>query len=844
MKIRKLFSPWAVQGLLLLLILSGTLLDVPFLRVADYPLYDRLCRQKQADLAGKVAVVAIDPLSIAALGDWPWPRTYLADMVERIRAAEAKATGLFLPLSHRQATPQIDAIRSLAEGLLETPGLLSAQGRTYVEDSLAASLQNLDGDKALARAVTKGTVVLPVRLGAFDADAKPENPPQTLSRGLFPLAPDARQTAGELLKSLQNPLYAWYDPGCRVSSLRLPTVTASASAGYGHTLLRPDPDGEMRRDMLLVSFDRYAVPSFALRMAAAYSGLSLGDLKVIRNRSDFYGIQLGWMKIPTDRALRLPIGPVFTAEGPPLYSASELLDGRVPAGAFKNKAVLVGLTGSDTTRLEVPGIGEEPDVVVAARILDRLLSGSYVVIPPWGWIAEAAALLYFGFFLLFVLPRVSLKVGALILGIFLTTWYALVAGVFLQFGVWLAAFPPALFTLLGFSLLAATRWVAAIKSRNENITTSKMQGLTFQGQGMLDLAFEKFMKCPVEDPSVKELLYNLGLDFERKRLFHKAAAVYEHLAKAGKFKDIRSRLDKMRQTANPVVLGGSNRHDATMVLENVGVKPTLGRYEVLRELGQGAMGTVYLGRDPRINREVAIKTLSYGAIEPERLAEVKERFFREAEAAGRLNHPNIVTIYDVGEDHDMAYMAMELLQGKDLSQYCRKGHLLTPAKILQIVAGVAAALEYAHEHDVVHRDIKPANIMYMENGQIKVTDFGIARVISSSQTQTGVVLGTPSYMSPEQVAGKKVDGRSDLFSLGCVFYELLCGEKPFQGESIAALMYNIANGSYVKLEEIQPGAPGCCVDIVDKLLAKALSRRYASASQVLKQVQQCLQEIG
>jgi serine/threonine-protein kinase len=266
-----------------------------------------------------------------------------------------------------------------------------------------------------------------------------------------------------------------------------------------------------------------------------------------------------------------------------------------------------------------------------------------------------------------------------------------------------------------------------------------------------------------------------------------------------------------------------------MVINNSGEKPILGRYRIEKVLGQGAMGTVYLGVDPKINRQVAIKTLAYAQIEPSELLDVKTRFFREAEAAGRLNHPHIVTVYDVGEESDLAYMAMELLDGTDLSQYCTRQNRLAPKKILEIGAQIAGALEYAHLHDVVHRDIKPANIMLAKNGKIKVADFGVARVISSSRTETGIVLGTPSYMSPEQVAGKKVDGRSDLFSLGVVLYELLSGEKPFVADSLAALMYNISNAKYPDLVEVCPGLPRGVYQMVDKLLSKALSRRYKTA---------------
>jgi serine/threonine-protein kinase len=255
------------------------------------------------------------------------------------------------------------------------------------------------------------------------------------------------------------------------------------------------------------------------------------------------------------------------------------------------------------------------------------------------------------------------------------------------------------------------------------------------------------------------------------------------------------------------------------------------------------MGTVYLGKDPTINRDVAIKTLQYEGIDESELEEVKTRFFREAEAAGKLSHPNIVAIYDAGEEHDMAYIAMELLAGEDLSGYCLKKNLLPVKQVLKISSSIANALDYAHSHGVVHRDIKPANIMLLEDKQVKVADFSIAQVMASSKTKTGIVFGTPSYMSPEQVTGKKVDGRSDLFSLGVVLYELFTGERPFKGENITALMYAITNASYPPLSELSPNIPSCCADIVDKLLKKGVTNRFNAASKVVNEIEECLKNL-
>ena len=219
----------------------------------------------------------------------------------------------------------------------------------------------------------------------------------------------------------------------------------------------------------------------------------------------------------------------------------------------------------------------------------------------------------------------------------------------------------------------------------------------------------------------------------------------------------------------------------------------LGKYLIRRELGKGAMGVVYLGKDPKIGRVVAIKTMALkNEFEGEELDDARARFFREAETAGRLQHQNIVTIFDAGEEHDLAFIAMEFLKGKDLVDYTKPERLLPVAQVLSIVERVALALDYAHQQGVVHRDIKPANIMYeASSDSVKVTDFGIARVTDSSKTKTGLVLGTPSFMSPEQLAGKKVDGSSELYSLGVMLFQMLTDKLPFTGGSAVEVMRRI-----------------------------------------------------
>jgi serine/threonine-protein kinase len=269
----------------------------------------------------------------------------------------------------------------------------------------------------------------------------------------------------------------------------------------------------------------------------------------------------------------------------------------------------------------------------------------------------------------------------------------------------------------------------------------------------------------------------------------------------------------------------------------------IGRYEILGELGRGAMGVVYKGKDPLIDRMVAVKVIRFDQLYEEgEISPFKERFFQEAKAAGKLSHPQIVTIFDVGEDRGTSYIAMEYVEGKPLSQHISPEPLLPMEEVLRIVADVAMALDYASHHGIVHRDIKPANIMCTIEGQVKVMDFGIAKLSSSNLTQTGTTMGTPSYMSPEQIQGGEVDGRSDLFSLGVVLYELLTGERPFKGDNMATLMFHITTMPIPPLKDIASGIPDSCAAIIERLLAKDREARYQSGKDLADDLARCLRQ--
>jgi serine/threonine protein kinase len=287
---------------------------------------------------------------------------------------------------------------------------------------------------------------------------------------------------------------------------------------------------------------------------------------------------------------------------------------------------------------------------------------------------------------------------------------------------------------------------------------------------------------------------------------------------------------------NTVMLDTSGGHEPRPARaggnSNANLPPKLGRYQIHGEIGKGAMGVVYRARDSLINREVALKAIPLAEeFDGEELEDARTKFFREAEMAGRLSHPHIVTIYDAGEDGGIAYIAMELLRGTHLVEYTNASRQLPPAIAIELTARLADALHYAHQNQVVHRDIKPANIMFdAPSGELKITDFGIARLTDSNRTRTGVVLGTPSFMSPEQLQGRVVTGSSDLFSLAVTLYQLLTGQLPFRADSMPGLMLKIAQEPHTRARLVNPALPEGIDAFFDRALAKAPADRFPNGA--------------
>lgn len=330
-----------------------------------------------------------------------------------------------------------------------------------------------------------------------------------------------------------------------------------------------------------------------------------------------------------------------------------------------------------------------------------------------------------------------------------------------------------------------------------------------------------------------EVMDRLGVAFEKVSRYDAARDVYEHMADIdAQWNQVKLRLLRARNLAQSATVNTWGTLPPRPMPE---VKQRqLGKYIIEGQIGKGAMGAVYLGYDPTTDRKVALKTMALTQeFTDQDLADARARFLREAEMSGRLQHPDIVSIIDAGEADGLAYIAMELVEGTDMTQFTLPDRLLPLSTLLPIIARVAEALAYAHARGVTHRDIKPANIMVdLRHDLVKVMDFGVARVADATRTRTGVVLGTPTFMSPEQLSGQNIDGRSDLYSLGVTMFQLLTGQLPYRNDSMAVLMRAIARDPVPNVCDMRPDLPPALGDIVALALEKHPNIRYGSGLQM------------
>lgn len=877
MKTRIWSSDW-LAGLII------TILVIAFAGSASFQsleraAYDWGVRSTSRIASDRIAIIAIDDQSIANIGRWPWPRDLHAKLIRALADGGAKVIGqtvfflepqidpgavyirdlidFFSTASFNDVPADIDELNSMLKQYPDNEALADIL-EFYLQSNMSSRLsrdietlkarlfeaeQALNTDSKLAESlsVAKNVVLaMPFILGMPRGKPDQELPDYVLRNSISQIRDRV---------SAQN---QGFFPINTVNAIPpIPEIGPLASA-IGHLNAIPDVDGGIRSEALILqNYDRF-YPSFALQIAARSLNLDNNDIRVNLAES----VELGSLEIKTDSQLRMntffysDIGriPAFQVD-----SFYDVISGKIPTDKYRDKIVLIGATATGVGTPQITPVNAGmPPVLTLAHSVSSILNEDFFVIPEWSIWLRLGTFLLIGFYLMLAMPRLKAGVAAivtlvLLLSIIISHYLLMTTS-----AVWVQLMSPAVLLVLGHLLITTKRFLVTergkARSDEESSESNRMLGIAFQSQGQLDMAFEKLRKCPLDD-AVMEAMYNLALDFERKRQFNKTNGVYEYMSKHDKaFRDIQSRMARAKSMEETVMLGGSGGHaGGTLLLEGGGVeKPMLGRYEVEKELGKGAMGVVYLGRDPKINRVVAIKTLALAQeFEEDELEEVKQRFFREAETAGRLSHPNIVTIFDAGEEHDLAYISMEFLKGHDLARYGKTDNLLDIKTVISIVWRSAEGLAFAHQKNVVHRDIKPANIMYdPDTDSVKITDFGIARITDSSKTKTGTILGTPSYMSPEQLAGKKVDGRSDLFSLGVMLFQLLTGYLPFTADSMASLMFKITNEEAPDIRSKRADLPRGMSFIMKKLLAKNVAERYQTGTELATDLKSIFTELS
>lgn len=755
-----------------------------------------------------VAVVGMDAEALHEYGAWPWPRDLLAKLTTQLAADKARVIAFTPEFDTAQNTQALDYLRKLsavrAVNRDTDAAVLIAQAQTALstDAGFADSIQNA------------GNVILAAH-GGYAVDLAAAQLPTWLIFKMRVSHPAQNGAAGIFFRPINV-------------KLRAPLALfgqAAESVGYlpESTADSPQP--------LIVNDGGQLVPSFSLLVAARDLGLKNSD--IIAHAAG--GISLGDEYLFTDAQMRVQARRYDAVAGRnaiPVYGFDAVLNGKVPAENLAGKAVIVGPT---------LGANLSP-AVVAAGMVSSILNDDLVAAPFWAWWLRGLLTLLIGIYLLAAVVRLRIWLG---LAASVMLLILLVNAEFVPLisrGLWLPLTLPILFLLIGHAVVLTLRYLHDRHgvSREEFSETNRQLALACQKLGRFDEALGYYGKC-LPSASLHENLLKLGHEHERHRRYPEAIEVYTEMKRlVPEYGDVEDRLHKLQTLDSQTTI--TRRRGAYVALPDNGLqKPVLGRYELLRELGRGAMSVVYLGRDQKINRTVAIKTLSFedefeGTV-PE---EITRRFFREAETAGRLNHPNIVTIYDVGEDQGLAYIAMDYLTGEPLQHYAVPGKLLQIDEVVVIVMKVAEALEYAHSRQVVHRDIKPANIMYeRETGRLKITDFGVAGVLNANKTRTGTILGSPSYMSPEQVAGRKADGRSDLYSLGVSLYQLLRGELPFEAPSLTGLMFKVSNTPTPDVTFLRPEISSALKDVVERAMQKDPEARFQTGAEMANALRQC-----
>jgi CHASE2 domain-containing sensor protein/tRNA A-37 threonylcarbamoyl transferase component Bud32 len=778
--------------------------------------YDYFQRYQYKMASEEILLLTIDPRTETQQN--VWSDAGFRDLTNILNKYGARLIVATQPLSLPEV-PTEDQIKALNELQRQTSRASAARGELDIPDQLQGFRDSYDQREALLDELRDANNVVLATISTNYADD---------SSSAKNCESHQVNLQGAEENSTQNARHVRY--------LTTPTErVCEFTSAVGVNTFWPDNDGVVRSSDLVVNADGIYLPSLAL---AAYAAIHPGSEIFVASTN---ALTINQQITHTGQGFQV-LNRYYNgkSEKPPFESVpiASVLNGKLNAAMIQDRIVLVG----ETIDAAMPGVNTPVNqhmspMEVTASNLSNIIEQDYLIRPDWSPLLETGLLIAILMLVVFWLPNMPL-IASILMGIVLASFVvSLEAWLLVTKGIWLQLANAAAFAAV--AVWTMHLWNTIQRNRYNEAhgrTPSRLTPRKISDQSELDLKFSVLRQQSPTD-ATKEQMYEIALIHGKAKEFARAERVLTCIADIdSNYKDVNKLLDN---------LSGAKEKRAAKKRVPSGGKltehKTFGRYEIDRVLGRGAMATVYLGRDPKINRKVAIKTLALAKeFDDAELEDARIQFRREAESAGRLNHPNIIAIYDAGEDEDVSFLAMEYFKGVTLQEHTEADNLLPPKWVLELGARAAEALDYAHRQNVVHRDIKPANVMYhAATDTLKLTDFGIARLTDSSRTKTGIILGTPSYMSPEQLTASGVTGQSDLYSLGVTMYQLLTGTAPFLADSIPKLMDRIMNDDHQPVSELKPDIPSCVDSILDKALAKNPADRFPNGREMAIQLRDC-----
>jgi len=776
--------PAAVLCLVLtLLVVALHLNNTEALEHYELKLYNFMFKVRgMAKPSGDVVILAIDDKAIEYLGDWPWNHQVLAQLVEALTYYHPRCVAFRFPIKENVDDFVSGMSQLLAENILQSGNIILPFYPTLADRT--------PNTKTAAEWLGRSTLesILP-----FEAEKIPK--------------------------------------ASRIESAS--EIFARSAVTSAALLSQFDSDNHVRRQPFIMRFERNLYPSIELAAAARHVGASFDRIEFDQ---DAGRLKIGDIMIPVDKKGQSLIRFYGPAGSFPSYSAKDFWDGELQVDQIRGKTVLVAVTASGIAERLLTPMGDDfTPAEISANAINNLITGEFISSLNSSMDIEFFIILFIGVLSALLLSRIGLFYRFIMLSVICLALFVFSFVMFTSFSTHVdIVYPIVLLILMAVASplmswnMPSSRDSKATSPRSSDEAEKKKQEPATSPTPKKDLfRQQEIVKDKVTSDRIdKESAETNLLEEMQMESSDMDGFDIEHATLAAEQSE---EPERSRVTASNDEAGSDSGSDG---ISSADMPESFGRYEVIEKIGKGAMGTVYKGNDPAIGRLVALKTIRVDKIaDASEVDELRERLNREAKAAGNLSHPNIVTIYDVGQDGETQYIAMEFLEGFTLEQVINRQLQLNFKIAAKVVFQVCSALSYAHKNSLIHRDIKPANIMVLDNFHVKVMDFGIARFESSSLTRTGIAMGTPSYISPEQLKGEEVTPSSDIFSLGVVLYEMLCGKKPFVGEGISNLIMKIINDDPETPSSINENIPPILDLIVKKSLAKNPYNRYQSADE-------------